>query len=239
MLIQCSISIQNLDSQSNSPSLRSCVMTKKVNDIYYVCVKNKMYPNTKNYNIALLENIYCKFIKEKKIGLQFKDPRQVLLIVADDKQMLYMFYQQLRDIMNGKNVIIGTRQMPKVVPAKKDVINRFDPMSTEFVAIKRFDNRVLNMRHLSVLVLEKCELPTMPIQIGHLPIKYLSLSGSKLATTSVYERDTFWNWTSINTICETLTTLKMDSIGLKKLPFEILFLRNLETLSAAKNKLVS
>jgi len=148
-----------------------------------------------------------------------------------------MFFRQIKNIIAGKNVLIGTRQMPKTIPAKKDLINRFDPMSLNFVAVNRFDNRVLNMRHLCRLVLENCDLQTLPIQIGHLPIKYLSISGSKLPT-SRHELDIFWNWTSIMTICQSLTVLKMDSIGLKKLPFEIFFLKNLQTLSVSNNNLV-
>jgi len=185
----------------------------------------------------MLENIYCKFLEEKKIGLEFREPRQALLIVADDKKMLYMFYRQLKDIIAGKNVIIGTRHMPKTVPAKNDVNIRFNPMCVEFVAVNSFDSRVLNMTLLNKLVLENCDLPTIPEQTGHLPIKYLSISNSKLATTQ-YDQDIFWNWASKATICNTLTTLKMDSIGLKSLPLEISFLRNLRTLSASNNNLV-
>lgn len=185
----------------------------------------------------MLQNIYHNYLKDGKLGLEFNEPRQTLLIVCQDKRMLYMFYRQIKSIIDGKNVLIGSRQMPKTIPAKKDLINRFDPMSLNFVAVKRFDNRVLNMRHLSRLVLQNCDLQTLPIEIGHLPIKYLSISGSKLPTLQ-HELDMFWNWTSINTICQSLTILKMDSIGLRKLPFEIVFLKNLRTLSASNNNLV-
>jgi len=185
----------------------------------------------------MLQNIYHNFIQEGKMGLEFSEPRQALLIVCEDKRLLYLFFRQLKNIINGNDVIISTCQMPKNVPAKNKLINRFDPSSLQFVAVSRFDNRVLNMRHLSKLVLEDCDLPTIPVQIGHLPIKYLSITGSKLPT-SENEQDVFWNWTSVTTICSTLTTLKMDSVGIKKLPFEIFFLKNLQTLSASNNSLV-
>jgi len=212
-------------------------MTKKENDEYYVCVKNSMYPASKSYKLTMLQNIYRNFIKEGKLGLEFSEPRQALLIVCEDKRLLYLFFRQLKNIIDGNNVIISTRPMPKNVPSKNELVNRFDPSSMQFVAVKRFDNRVLNMRFLSKLVLEDCDLPTIPLQIGHLPIKYLSITGSKLPT-SENELDVFWNWTSITTICYTLKTLKMDSVGLKKLPFEIFFLKNLQTLSASNNRLV-
>ncbi|XP_060856421.1 leucine-rich repeat-containing protein 69-like [Metopolophium dirhodum] len=237
MLIHCSLIIQDLTAaRPNTRSLRSCVMTKKENDEYYVCVKNSMYPTIKSYKLTMLQNIYHSFIKEGKMGLEFSEPRQALLIVCEDKRLLYLFFRQLKSIINGNDVIISTRQMPKNVPAKNELINRFDPSSLQYVAVSRFDNRVLNMRHLSKLVLEDCDLPTIPVQIGHLPIKYLSITGSKLPT-SKNEQDVFWNWTSGTTICYTLTTLKMDSVGIKKLPFEIFFLKNLQTLSASNNSL--
>lgn len=234
MLVRCSLAIQDLNTpQSKGRPLKSCVMTKKVNDKYYVCVKNSMYPNIKFFNLAMLKNLYNKFITEGKMGLEFRDPKQVLLIDSKHKSEVLMFYTHIKAIVDGKNVKISTHQMPKTVSIKKAVINRFDPTAIEFIAVDRFDNRILNMRLLSTLVLEKCDLPTIPVEIGHLPIKYLSISGSKLPTN----QDTFWNWTSITKICDTLTILKMDSIGMKKLPFEIMFLKNLQTLSATNNSL--
>lgn len=133
--------------------------------------------------------------------------------------------------------MIGTRHMPRKVPPKHRLSNRFDPGSFEFVADTHFDKRILNMKHLNRLILENCNLPTLPIDIGNLPIEYLSLTGSKLATTQI-EQDTFWNWMSMNTISNTLDTLKMDSVDLKVLPFETLFLKNLRSLSVSNNSLV-
>lgn len=168
--------------------------------------------------------------------MRFKQPMHLVLIQADDKTMLNMFFRQMRDIISGKKVVIGTRNMPKVLPPKKNV-NRYDPGSSEYVAIDHFDKRIMNMKQLSKLVLEKCTLSSLPLEMGHLPISYLSLAGSTLSTIQ-YDRDIFWDWMTIDTIENTLKTLKMDSIGLKKIPFEIKFLKNLETLSVAKNNMV-
>ncbi|XP_025198198.1 uncharacterized protein LOC112596654 [Melanaphis sacchari] len=234
MLIKCSLTIQDLNHPHlNSRPLKSCVMTRKSNNNYYVSVKNSMYPNIKNYNLAMVKNIFRRFITEGKLGLEFTEPKHVLLIDSEQKSEVIMFHAQIKAILDGKKVNIGSRLMPKAVSTKKAVINRFDPKALKFVAENRFDNRVLNMRHLTTLVLEKCDLPTIPVEIGHLPITYLSISGSKLATN----QDTFWNWTSITTICDTLLVLKMDSLGLKRLPFEIMFLRNLQELSISHNYL--
>lgn len=195
-----------------------------------------MFPNIMSYKLTMLQNIYHKFINDGKIGLEFSEPKQALLIVCDDKRLLYLFFRQLKTIIAGKNVNIRTHLMPKTVPTKKVQMNRFDPMALQFSSIQRFDNRILNMRHLKTLLLEDCDLPKIPFQIGQLSLEYFSISGSKLPT-SKNEQDVLWNWTSITTICNSLRTLKMDSIGLKTLPFEISFLKNLETLSARNNKL--
>jgi hypothetical protein len=220
--------------QSNPRRLKSCVMTKKINLTYYLCVKNSSCPQDKYFNLAMLNKIYHKFVAEGKMGLEFKEPKQLLSIDSQNKTEVNMLYSHIKAILEGKKVNIATRPMPKSVSSTKAVINHFDIMAVEFVCVDRFDNRLLNMRHLTTLTLEKCDLPTIPIEIGRLSIKYLDISGSKLPIN----QDTFWNWTSMTVICGTLITLKINSIGITRLPFEIMFLKNLQTLSATKNKLV-
>ncbi|XP_026818413.1 leucine-rich repeat-containing protein 69-like [Rhopalosiphum maidis] len=234
MLIRCSITMQDLNvPQWNVRPLISYVMTKKINNNYYLCVKNIMFPHDKCFNLAMLNKIYHKFVAEGKMGLEFKEPKHLLSIDSKNKTEVNMLYTHIKAIVEGKKVNIATRQMPKSMSSTKAVVNHFDLMALEFVAVNRFDNRVLNMRHLTTLTLKKCDLPTIPIEIGRLKLKYLDISGSKLPIN----QDTFWNWTSMTVICDTLITLKMDSIGIKRLPFEIMFLKNLQTLSATKNKL--
>ncbi|XP_050422773.1 uncharacterized protein LOC126834705 [Adelges cooleyi] len=238
MLINGSISIQDqsMPVQNQIRPLRSCLLSKKVNGNYVLCIKNSMYPNCINYNVKNLEAVHAKFAKEGKITLRFKQPKHQISVKADDTKMLLMFLRQLEDIIKGKDVKIGTRLIPNKVPAKKDV-NRFDPAAREFKAVDRFDRRVLNMRQLNSLILENCVLPTLPEQIGDLPISFLSLAGSKLATSSQYDQDIFWDWMSKTTIGNTLKNLNIDSVNLTIVPFEIMFLRNLQSLSLTKNKL--
>jgi hypothetical protein len=235
MLVRCLLTTQDLNIQQlNARPLKSCVLFKRVNDDYYLCVKNSKYPNIAFFDLTMVKKFYHQFVADGKLGLELIKPKIILLIDSEDKSDVYTLYTLIKDIVDGKKVNIATCQMPKTVSDKKVVVNRFDPTALEFVAVDRFDNRVLNMRHLTTLVLENCELPTIPVEVGSLPITYLSISGSKLPT----DQDTFWNWTSITVICDTLTTLKMDSIGITRLQFEILFLKNLQTLSATKNELV-
>lgn len=244
MLLSALISINDHSHPSAGASLRrplrSWLMTQKIGDAYFVCVKNSEHPATFRYGIAYLERVHNRFVSEGKLSLLFRRPRHMVTVRTDDARMLRLFLNQIQDIVGGKDVKIGSRPMPKTLCAKKTPPappNSLDPMTTEFVAFKRFDPRILNMRHLNKLVLENCVLPNLPEQIGHLPLVYVSLSGSRLGA-SRYDCDTLWDWMTTGTICNTLKTLKMDSVGLNTLPFEIMFLGNLQTLSVNDNRLV-
>lgn len=239
MLIHGIIDVQDLNAKSSETwcLLRSCLFSKLVNNIYYLCVKNSMYPNCITYRVAHLDNVYTKEAARGKISLLFKRPKHRVVLLADNVNMLNLFLHQLHNIIRSKNVVTRAKQMLISNLAVKDITNRFSLTSTEFVAIDHFDRRILNIINLNKLVLENCVLPNLPEQIGDLPLAFLSLSGSTLGA-SQYERDTLWDWMSVNTINQTLKTLHMDSINLMILPFEILFLKNLETLSISNNKLV-
>lgn len=239
MLLQGLVEIKdfNITTQSTGRKLRSCVLTTKIQDYYCLRIKNSMYPNCITYKIINISKLHTRFSHQGKLGIHFIIPNHVVLFHADDIKMLILLVQQIRDMISGKNVFISERTMPKNVPPKKDNVNIYNPMNYEFTANRYFDNRILNMQFLKKLVMENGHLPKLPEQLGNLPIEYLSLSGSLLASTQ-YNKDTLWDWMSGNTIVNTLTTLKMSSNGLKILPFEILYLRNLQTLCVDHNQLV-
>lgn len=242
MIIKGLVETQSLDAlagtTNGSRPLRSCLLTKKMNNEYYLSIRNSKYPNCIDYRVKNLNRVHDKFIDDGKLGLGFNHPRHMVLIQSDNRSALKLFLRQISEMFSGKKVNVATRPMPKKVPAAKvRSADRFDPESRVFKAVDRFDNRVLNMRHLSSLVLENCTLPSLPQHLGQLPIIYMSLSHSRLAA-SQYDQDTFWDWMVEDVIGQSLTILKMDSVGLKTLPFEILYLKNLQSLSVSKNKLV-
>lgn len=240
MLLQGLVQIQIVEWMTGlvrgERSLRSYVMSKKVNGDYYLCVKNSKFPNSIQYKLADLKTFHSRFVNEGKLSFEFRHPRHNVLFKGDDVNMVMLFLKQIRKMLKREDVKILGQQMPKAVPSKKK-LSLFDPMSFEHEAIGRFDSRILNMKHLSKLVLENCTLLPLPVELGDLPVTYLSLSRSNISSLT---RDSifFWDWMCGDTICNTLVTLKMDSIDLRLLPLEIMYLKNLQTLSVAHNSLV-
>ncbi|XP_026821244.1 leucine-rich repeat protein soc-2 homolog [Rhopalosiphum maidis] len=170
----------------------------------------------------MLRFVYHANIGNGKLELEFKKPNKLLLIESLDINCL-------DDIIR----IMADERKIMVNELRERIINRFDPTAVQCIALDSFDKRILNMTHLTSLRLENCDLPTIPVEIGRLPIEVLSIRGSKLPTN----QDTFWNWISMTSICNTLKSLNLDSTGLKRLPFEIMFLKNLYSLSARYNEL--
>jgi hypothetical protein len=95
-----------------------------------------------------------------------------------------------------------------------------------------------NVEHLRTVALENCDLSYLPAAIGNLPILSFSLNGSKLNMPN-RGPNYVWDWMTKDNICRTLKEFKMNSIGLEKLPYEIIYLKNLHSLSVSNNALVS
>lgn len=237
MLFNCEVRVQKIRREPFETFTPSVLWIKKEKKYYIMCLKNSYYPDGKTYKVLNLHSIFFVFLKEGRLGLQFKKPEEILYIECQNKRLLFMFYCALMHIVNGKDVFIDENQTPDTVHLNNAVIDHFDPYANEFIAVDGFDNRILNMRCLSTLVLQDCKSLVLPEEIGHLPIKNLNISGSQMPT-SQYVQDIYWNWTSKPTIGGTLTTLMMDTVSLKRLPFEILHLKRLQTLSVNNNKLV-
>lgn len=108
-------------------------------------------------------------------------------------------------------------------------------------ALKPFDHNTMqnfDVTYLRTLVLENCYLPHLPEAIGNLTLSSISLNGSRI-NMSKYDQDLFWDWMTKHDISTSLVVLEMNSIGLTELPFEIIHLKRLRTLSVSNNKLVS
>lgn len=238
MLLEGLIEIQDLRGLlKKGRPLRSYVTSEMVDGSYYLCVKNSMYPNNIRYKLDDLDKMHSRFVSEGKLSFCFNQPRHLVLLQGDDKKAVLELMTEIQKIMNGEKVNVTKQEMPKDVVSKKKVIDMFSPECLKFIVIDQFDSRILNMRNLKRLIMEKCSLPFLPEQIGDLPIEYLSLTGSDITATQP-NRDTYWNWMCAERISNTLTTLKLDCLGLSSLPFELMYLKNLEILSLGFNSLV-
>lgn len=114
----------------------------------------------------------------------------------------------------------------------------YRPPAGDYVSAARYD-RVPDAdlgSCLNALVLENVDATALGGQIGRLPVSYVNLSGSKLDTGA---RSANWDWMCADTIGATLTVLIINSVRLRSVPFEIMFLRRLCVLSLASNELVS
>lgn len=198
------------------------------NDVGVVYLNWKLQRVCRNisfeYKLSDLVGLCTDFMSDGKVTLCFQNPRQELLVNAD-RLDLSMFLAQLNDLINSRHLDIA-------------LDGNINPEFSNIIALEHFYRQNLNAKYLTALVLENCVISYMPVDLGNLPISYLSLTSCTI-NTSRERHNTFWNWMSEDTIRKTLTTLKMNSVGLKVLPFEMIYLNKLQTLSLAKNNLVS
>jgi len=146
--------------------------------------------------------------------------------MSDDVDKMMKFLKDLRSLTKNLILNIGESFLANALKT--------------FGLIDNNPNRMQNFNptHLRMIALENCNLPHLPEGIGHLTLSSLSLNGSRL-NMSKYGQDLFWDWMTKNNISTSLNVLEMNSIGLNKLPFEIIHLKRLQTLSVSNNRLVS
>ncbi|VVC43936.1 Leucine-rich repeat domain, L domain-like [Cinara cedri] len=176
---------------------------------------------SREYKLVDLVGLFTDLVSDGKVAFCFRNPREELLVNADQPDDLNLFLIDLDVVISSRHLDISLDR-------------HFNPEFSRFISVEHFDRTNLDAKHLSTVILENCVLSSMPIDIGNLPISYLSLSG---CTINTQQRE-FWDWMSMDTISKTLIIFEMNSIGLNALPFEIFYLSKLQTLSVAKNNLV-
>lgn len=188
-------------------------------------VKNTVFLNSNSlkYKVNDLDGVYIGLTNLARAAFRFKSASHLLVVQADDCSILFRFIRVLHGAIREKGL---TDNLDK----------NFDPIFNQYMSPHSLDRNDLNIQSLNKLVLENIDLSTVPVNTSQLPISYLSLSGSQLGDN--HQQDDFWNWL-MPTMGETLTHLEMNSMGLTKIPYEIMYMNNLHTLSLATNKLVS
>lgn len=177
------------------------------------------------YDWSNLDGVYTELVHDGKVMFRFVSPKHNVIFDALTRVELEFFLNHLFFVFQNSN-------------RKIQLNNDFNICFDDYMSADRYIRNVTDLGHLSTLVLENCVLHSLTDHIGNSPVSYLSLTGSTLGTTQS-EIDAFWDWMSIDVICESLEILEMNYVDLNVLPFEIKFLSNLHTLSVAKNNLVS
>ncbi|XP_025201204.1 leucine-rich repeat and death domain-containing protein 1-like [Melanaphis sacchari] len=191
-----------------------------VNGTYTVFIKMSSNQVESSY---MLENLDGVLYHEMKIVLLFREPSHELLILSDDVNRVKIFYKNLMSLAKSLNLKICKS-------FKTDIFNIFGIINSRDL----FQNLKLN--NLRTIALENCDLPYIPAELGNLKISSLSLNGSKLNMPDCGENFA-WDWMTMDNISKTLNVLEINSIGLMKLPYEVMYLKNLRSLSVSNNNL--
>ncbi|XP_060862424.1 leucine-rich repeat-containing protein 40-like [Metopolophium dirhodum] len=194
---------------------------KDVDGTYTVFLK--LFPNQLK-STYLLDDLDSVQSFEKKVVLKFLKPNHELLVMSDDVDKVMNFLKDLRSLAKNLILNIGESFLANALKTFGHINNNPNRMQN------------FNPTHLRMIALENCNLPHLPEGIGYLTLSSLSLNGSRL-NMSKYGQDLFWDWMTKENISTSLNVLEMNSIGLNKLPFEIIHLKRLQTLSVSNNKL--
>lgn len=163
--------------------------------------------------------------KFNKMTLRFPNAEHILFIVGDNRECLVSLKKDIKQAM---------RRLQCITNLEKGF--NFDQYFDNYVCLNEFHRfSLLNESMLTSLILENVVINIVPVKPMDSRIALLSLSNSKLGLI----KDKFWDWLSTSGICKTLQILEINSMELESLPFEIMYMENLHTLSVVNNKLVS
>lgn len=158
-----------------------------------------------------------------RVALKFKSHNHNVVL-------LYDIHDQIRNILSFIHEYIALSNQEHIINKEYKI-----DMGS-YSCMKRYTIKY-DYDILTNLVLENVNLRCL-VGLENKPhLQTVSLSGSELGKTRI-EKETFWNWMSLKNVGKSVTTLLMDNVDLKVVPFEMQYLTKLETLSMAHNKLV-
>lgn len=223
VLVKDSVTGKRLDSENPYRAILKCLRENVTNELF-MTLSGRRVTNNK-YNVNMLKGVYRELEDEGILVFGFRKPGQDLMLITDVRDQAKSFVKSLFDEIVRSNIQVTLDKS-------------YDPGINGYLGLKCFDRNTLDLHNLNVLIMEYCVLPSLSGHINNLPLSLLSLTGSTLGSNQC-ERDVFWDWMCLGTIGETLQILEMNRVGLKSVPYEILNLKNLHTLSLAENQLVS
>ncbi|KAF0767941.1 leucine-rich repeat and death domain-containing protein 1-like [Aphis craccivora] len=205
-----------------SRKYRTVVLIEKQNGLYVVFVNMSTYEVQISYLLTDLKGVVSY---DKKVVLKFQHPEHEMLVMTGDIDTAKKFKEDLISLAKSLNLHIE-----ELFP--HSILSHFGSI----VGCHTLQN--MDVSTLRIIALENCYLPNLPEGLGNLTISSLSLNGSKLniPTCGI---NTVWNWMTKRKISTSLNVLEMNSMGLERLPFEIIYLKRIQALSVSNNKLVS
>lgn len=177
----------------------------------------------KRYELKELVGICTDDAFPDRVALKFKSHNHNVIL-------LYDFHNRIRDILSFIHEYVALSN-------QEHIINKACKIDMgSYSCMKRYTIKY-DYDILTNLVLENVNLRCL-VGLENIPhLQTVSLSGSELGKT-LMEKETFWNWMSLKNVGKSVTTLLMDNVDLKVVPFEMQNMTKLETLSMAHNKLV-
>ncbi|KAJ8044442.1 Leucine-rich repeat protein 1 [Holothuria leucospilota] len=199
-----------------------------------------------------VEALFTKFINEGKATIRMKEPAQDLLLSKADPIQLKSFLHAIK--LGHQNKELKTSHLTTLTPAtvsqierpktKMSVLDRKDyplttnfPKSLEFLQVsncklRRFDSRMLDLRHLRHLNLSSNTIENLPASWGKLcHLTELNLSDNKLK----FLPKSF----VFSTLSETLHSIDLSRNCLQILPHQLFQFKRLYSLDLSNNLLKS
>lgn len=163
-----------------------------------------------------------------RLAFRFKETKHEIIVQTDSYRMMLHFVQMLTELLGKRHILI------------QNLINKFQTDFNQYICISYLNRQNLDFvnwnLNLNRLILENIILPSGLFKMDHTSVTYLSLSGSSFGPMP--QQNSFWDWI-VTSFGKKLTCLVLNNMKLKILPFDIIFMKNLQILSVANNDLVS
>ncbi|XP_053670604.1 leucine-rich repeat protein 1 [Anopheles nili] len=217
---------------------------------------------TKYSVLKNISKIFTRFMEEGKVTISFVVPEHDVQIKSD-KVQLTAFMKVLKLVLSGGQpketlptndptkpelrlpcLMVGKKKTsildsPSVLATKCVITNRKNYPTKGFsrmlvhlqisdVKLSRFDSQILLLHKLRSLNLSKNCINSLPRALGQLRLCDLDLSSNCLSDTS-------WEWLMEPKILASLQNLNISDNGLLCLPMNVIYARELVTLTADRN----
>lgn len=228
--MSATIIIVNLENGTRTSRALKCTMVLDIKCLYFIDLTLSQNPIFRGNPVLAcplydMEGILVDSeILPGRLAFRFRETAHEIIVQTDSRSMMLQFMQMLTELLRMRNILI------------QSLTNTFQTDFDQYICISHINFQRLDTTNLSKLMLENIILPSGPFKIDQIPVTYLSLSGSSFESKT--QENSFWDCI-VTSVGEKLTCLILNNMNLKILPFDVLFMKNLQILSVANNVLVS